>query len=252
MSTTFTDAEIAAFMAGRLTGRDADRIAAALESDPAAQAAAERLALPEPETDRLLREAFAAPLAEPVPAPLAAAVLGASGKVATLRRPATGGPGQSGRGGWVPAALAASLALAVGLGTGFGLRAPAPAVAALSVGAADAAVAAALGTARSGTAAGTLRPTATFLDATGRPCREFDTLDATGTVTGSGVACRGAEAGWHVLMLAAAVEPGAPSAGFAPASGDAADPLPGFLDALGAGAALSPDAEAALIARGWR
>lgn len=246
--TTWTEAEIGAFMRGALDGPDADRIAAALESDPAAQAAAERLeagATAAPEADALLREAFAAPMRETAPPALMAAVLGAPGKVAAFparRRIAT----------WASAAMAASLALVVGIGAGFSLRPDAPQTATLSVGAVDGARVAAFEGAPSGSVADGVRLTASFRDAAGQACREFETLDAGGVASGGGVACRAGDA-WRVLMLAAAPRP-ADGAGsdFAPASGAAIDPLGAYLDAIGAGPALSPAEEAAALAKGWR
>jgi hypothetical protein len=256
MSVVWTETEIAAFMEGRLDGADGERIALALESDPAAQEAAERLAggaAPVP-AEAMLKAAFAAPMTEPVPARLAAAVLAAPGKVATLPRRGGGARPVA----WVPAAMAACLALALGFGAGFSLRAPAPdavpqTVAALSVGAASGAALAAFETAPSGAEGAGLRLAASFRDGAGRPCREFETLGADGLPAAAGVACREA-GGWRVLAMAAVAAPGAaPGDGsYAPAGGDGVDALGALLDALQAGPALSPEEEAALIADGWR
>ncbi len=251
MTDTWTEDEIASFLAGRLRGADADRIAGALERDPAAQAAAERIGAADP-GDALLRAAFAAPLAEEPPAALRAALLAGPGKVAALpRRP---------RAVWAPAALAASLALAAGFGAGWGLRAPgapsgggaiAVGPAAIAVGPAAGAVRLALDTAPAGSAQGGLAPTATFRVGGGHVCRAFDALDADGAPAAAGVACRDGE-DWRVLLLAAHPEAVEAGPDFAPAGGAGADPVGDFLDAVEAGPALSPDAEAALIARDWR
>lgn len=254
MNSVWTENEIAAFMAGALDGADAARIAQALETDPAAQEAAERLAEgagPNP-ADALLRAAFAAPMAEPVPARLTASVLAEPGKVASLPRRG-GGPRPM---AWAPAAMAAGVALALGFGAGFSLRGPAQgpqAVAALSVGAASGAALAALETAASGAEREGLVIAASFRDAAGRHCREFEARGPDGLPAAAGVACREG-AGWRVLAMAAVAAPeAAPGDGsYAPAGGAGGDALGAVLDSLGAGPALSPEEEAAMIAGGWR
>jgi hypothetical protein len=257
MSVMWTEDEIAAFMAGGLDGADAARIAQALETDPAAQAAAERLAegaAPNP-ADALLRAAFAAPMAEPVPARLTASVLAEPGKVASLPRRGGGARPMA----WAPAAMAAGVALALGFGAGFSLRGPAQApqaqqaVAALSVGAASGAALEAFQTAASGAEREGLVIAASFRDAAGRPCREFEARGPDGLPAAAGVACRDG-GGWRVLAMAAVAAPeAAPGDGsYAPAGGAGGDALGAVLDALGAGPALSPEEEAAMIAGGWR
>lgn len=244
MKPEWTLTEIEDFLAGRLSGADADRIEAAIESDPAAQSAALALGPVTGALDATLREAFAAPLGEPVPAALLASVLGEPGRVRAMPRR---------RAPWVPAAIAASLALAVGLGSGWGLGQLAPQMPATpGIGPAHKAVAAAFDHLPSGGSAAGVGIAATFRDGTGRLCREFETLDAGNAVTGAGVACRTAD-GWRILMLAAGPEGGGPSSGgFATAGGRELDPVSDYLTAIGAGEALAPEAEQALIDRGWR
>ena len=254
MTRNWTEAEIAAFLAGRLAGAEADRIAAALETDPAAQAAAEAIGPADPAGDARLRATYAEVMDDPVPLALRA----------TLQAPAQGLRGRVGvpRDGrtraWTPTALADSAALAVGLGVGWGLRGvgtePAePAALAATVGPATGRLAEALENRASGPAADGVAVTATFLDAAGRPCREFEALDAAGAPLGAGVACRGAS-GWRVLVAAAGPEPEAESGvdGYVPAGGAIPDPIGTVLGALDAGPALSLAEEADLIARGWR
>lgn len=244
MTKDWTEAEIAAFIAGRLTGPDADRIAAVLETDPAAQDVAERLGAADL-GDGTLRAAFAAPLAETPPATLRATLLGEPGKVAMLPRRQ--------QVAWVPAALAAVIALAAGFGAGWSIRAPGSGdgPATVAVGPAQGAVLVALDTMPSGTALGSVIPTATFRGGNGHYCREFDTLEASGAPVAAGLACR-ATGGWRILLLAAHAEGEGEAADFTPAGGAAADPIGEFLGAIDAGLALPPADEAALIARGWR
>ncbi|MGF1660254.1 MAG: hypothetical protein ACFCUS_12575 [Rubrimonas sp.] len=242
----WTEQEIAAFVDGELDAVEAARIAAILDADPAARARAEELRA----MNALLRDAFAAPLEEPAPAPMRAALLGAPGKVATLTPAARRAPRT-----WAPAALAASVALLIGLGVGGALFGPSPqapqvAQAALGVGLAPEAAQAALETAPSGAEQGALRLLASF-ETPGGACREFETLGAGASVEAMGLACRSAE-GWRVLTLAQAAEGETTDGGYAPASGAALDAIGAALDALGAGPALSPEQEASRIGSGWR
>ena len=80
MTETWTEREIAAFIDGELDEDGQARSAAVIEGDPVAARLAQRMR----ETDRLLRDAFAAPLDEPVPAGIAAA-LDSRGDVVTFK-----------------------------------------------------------------------------------------------------------------------------------------------------------------------
>lgn len=242
-----TETEIAAWLDGELAPEDRARVGRLIETDPEARALAERLS----RNDALLREAFAAPLQEPVPQRLASALRdppaepeGRVVRLADRRRTV-----------WRPAAMAAGLALVVGFGAGAALNlgGGVETVGGLAVGAASDPIAAALETARSGEALADVRPLASFeTDAQG-VCREFETLGPGGAPAGQGLACRNAEHGWRVLVAAdigpeAAAEP---DGAFAPAGGAATDATSSVLDALGAGPALTPEAERAAIERGW-
>jgi hypothetical protein len=81
----------------------------------------------------------------------------------------------------------------------------------------------------------------------GRVCREFETGDAA-----AGLACRGAQGDWTVVVMATPLQTEAATDGYAPASGVFADALSAALDAMGAGPALGAQDEAAAIAGGWR
>jgi hypothetical protein len=176
-------------------------------------------------------------------------VLGEPGKVAVFPRRAAAAKASARA--WAPMALAASLALAVGFGTGGLIFGGAGAPAGFGVGPAGGSLAAALDAAPSGFATAGVRPLLTFHDEAGRPCREFERVDAAGAPDALGVACRGA-AGWDVLMLAGVADEAVGPDGFAPASGAGVDAVSALLDGLGASASLSPEEEAALIAGGWR
>jgi hypothetical protein len=243
MRDEWTEEQIAAWVDGALEPEEARRIGAIVIEDEAARECARRVAA----MNRMLKAAFAETLDAAPPARLTAAVLGAPGKVAALpvRRPVRP---------WVPAAMAATVALAIGLGSGATLfggggdGAPAGATTLASVGPAAPALAAALESAPTGaTTPEGLRAVASFRMDDGRVCREFETGDAA-----AGLACRGAQGDWTVMVIAAAPQTEAAGDGYAPASGVFADALSAALDAMGAGPALGPDEEAAAIADGWR
>lgn len=93
-------------------------------------------------------------------------------------------------------------------------------------------------------------PLATFIDAAGRACREVERAET--TAIDVAIACRAADGGWTIeasqrVDLAEELDPN-----LAPAAGAEDDALASALDRLGAGPALSPSEEAALLARSWR
>lgn len=247
MARTWTETEIAALLDGELVGAERERIAGIVETDPEAQAFAARLR----EADALLREAFAAPLTEPVPDSMRD-MLDNRGKVVGLagfRAPARQ---------WVmPSALAASIALLVGFASGSLLSPFHPAqdsiTASLAVGPAAQAVSRVLDTAMSGTLQDGVRPTASFRVASGGICREFETAAAAdGTAGAYGIACTTGEA-WQVIMAASIAAPaGIGGADFTPASSAAIDAALPVLDALGASAVMTPDEERRALAEKWR
>lgn len=242
MSRRWTEPEIAAFVDGELDGADAERIAEIIDSDPEARALAERL----DGANALLREAFDAPMSEPAPTALAAAILDSPVRVLGRRsRP---------RPAWVPMAMAAGIALVVGLGAGAALfgSGEQPPIASLGVGPAPAAVGTALETTPSGSARTNVYLVASF-EGRDQVCREFETLDAGGVPTAAAVACRDPRGTWRVLAVAAVDEhEGATENGYLPAAGVALDSLAIILDAIGVTATLSPADEAARIAAGWK
>lgn len=94
---------------------------------------------------------------------------------------------------------------------------------------------------------------ASFRDAKGRICREFELLAAEsgGPVT-AGIACRNDGGTWYVegaAQLAKAPEPSAQD--FSPASGEDAAAIEGLLKAIGAKPALSKTAEDELLKNEW-
>ncbi len=245
MSKDWTEAEIAAFVDGELDATRAQRLAAIIETDPEARALAERLT----RANALLREAFDAPMHEPPPDALVAAIKGSP----TI----AGAPPRRRRPTWFPAALAAGIALIIGVGVGVGgavfSTGDRPIDRGLAVGPAPETVRTVLETAPSGTTRSDLRPVASFEVAGGGICREFETLDAAGAPATAGLACRSPEGGWTVLLIAViADDQAAASEDYVPAAGIAGDSLAVALDAIGAAAALSPEEEAARIAAGWR
>ena len=242
MTRTWTETEIAALVDGELEGEAEARALRAVAQDPEAAALAARIRA----TDALLCRAY--PLT-PVAVPEA---LGAAP------------PSRSSRAGGLRAAaplhrIAAGVALAVvAAGAAAWLLSalddPRPAGAlALGPVPAEGATHLALERLASGEASPEgLRLAATYLDRDGRPCRELEGPQAVA------LACRTAAGGWEVLATAAlpssssasTSEAGAEAGpGFSAASGaPEADPIAEALDAIGAGAAVSPEAEAQLRA----
>jgi len=242
MTRNWTESEIAAWVDGALeTPAEAARIARIVETEPEAARTAERLRA----SNRQLRAAFDSAMREPVPPAIAAAL-----DAVPARAAARGArPGPLRRRPLAAMAAAATIAFALGLGTGLmsgDRREPAP-VAGLGPQPADAPLSRALEALPSGTVSQAgIRPMLTFRDAGERPCREFEVAgDA------RGIACRSGAGRWAVEILVAAPEAAAGGADYVPASGPAEDALGTVLDALGAGPALSPDAEAELISTGW-
>lgn len=246
MATKWSETDLAAFLDGALEGEERARIAALIETDPGARACAERLQT----QDALLRDAFAAPLSEPTP-PRLAAILSDDEAVQPMvprRRPPAA---------WAPTALAASIALAVGaaLGASWGNDAEPGAGPAggLAVGPASPRIAALLDQTPSGASSDGARMIASFPLPSGAVCREFETLAGRGgSPYAFALACKRGDA-WRVLMVATTGAPHSPSGdAFITASGVALDAASPILDALGAGAAMTPDEERRAIDLGWR
>jgi hypothetical protein len=105
-----------------------------------------------------------------------------------------------------------------------------------------------------GTRARDFMVVASFRDAKGRICREFEVLVAeTGGPVTAGIACRRESGAWHVegaAQMAKAPEPS--SQDFSPASGDDVAAIEGLLKAIGAKPALSKEDEDALLRKKWQ
>ncbi|MEL6768571.1 MAG: hypothetical protein AAFP17_15425 [Pseudomonadota bacterium] len=236
---------IARLVDGSLDGDPREQeIRELVASDADALAYAERIA----RSNRLIRAAFEEPLREPMPAGIRATLFALPGKVAVLRRPRV----------WIPTAIAASLALALGVGGGLSLLAPPPAakIAVLGDAVPGGPLHRALETLPSGSLSGAgVQPMLTFLDGTGRACREFEVIGELPEDLELGIACRQPTGVWHVeIVVAAPIADAVPyGEGYAPAAGGPAETtLEAMLDALNAGATLTPDEEAALLRGGWQ
>ena len=232
MTMQFDDETLMAFADGELPEAEAAPLRRALAADPAVAARIE--------TFRRARAAVAGLAPAPAPAALEARIraLAATGPATAASAPAGAGadvvPLASRRRvpAWqVPAAAAAALVLGLS-------------VALLTRPADDAAERAALldslpsGESRP-VAGGEIAVVATFRDAGGLLCREYEETTAGRRMVS--VACRGAE-GWDLrLAIAAGGE-----AGYAPAS--SLDALDAWAAANGAGAPMSPAEEAAALA----
>jgi hypothetical protein len=246
---------LAAFVDGALSPEEAAEVVMHLVDHPQDQAWVDDLMA----ANDLLARAFDAPMREPVPPAIMAAIRGeaaaerAGGAQVLPFRPRLARP--------VVAALgAAGLGLAAAL-TGVALWFPqaGPDGAALALG--PVAAGSALATALSDLPAGQVAQIAGLgqvmilasMPATAGYCREIEVQDAAAAVLQAGLACTGAQ-GWEMAVVIAEQVPqeGASGEGFVAASGTLAAGLSPFLDQLGAGMILTPAEEAALIGAGWR
>lgn len=252
MSEKISKQQIAAFVDGTLDAAEAARVAEALAQDADAQAYAADVA----RANRLLREAFDAPMAEPAPAVLRETIL------QPRRAAAPAGLVDLARASWRrrPAfqmALAASVALVLGAGLGTLLlpqrsQQPAP-LAALGPAAEESPLHAALEQLPSGASSDAgVQPMLTFRDAAERICREFEVMGAMPDRLEFGIACRSAQGRWDVEIVVSAPTAAVGPEGYRPASGPGADALDAMLDALGAQPALTATEESDLLRRGWR
>ncbi len=261
----WSDEQVSAYLDGAL---ESDLVAA-FEADLAQEAALRDRLEAMRQTDVALRDAFAAPLSEPVPDRFRAlfedaapppVVVDAVVVDLAARRAQSRSLSHDWR---VP--LAASIALIVGLAGGMsvnGGRAADHTILRADATAIDAAnpLHGLLNDTPSAqrvtlAADDTFTPVLSFTAADGRYCREFELISEEAVAVG--VACRDTEA-WRLEVLLAADD--RPASGDGPASGQGYVQASGFnvaaLDAvaasLGAGDALGPQAEAEAIAGEWR
>ncbi|MDX1822755.1 MAG: hypothetical protein R3197_17815 [Paracoccaceae bacterium] len=237
-----SDEMLMALADGELTGPDASKLMARIKASPALTARyamftdtaeALRQAMdPGPVPDYLISTVLTAPTGQ------AGAAEGPAAMVIPLRQKAAVAPRRM---VW-PMALAASLALAVGVGgflTGRGL---APAQAGL-----ETAAAALAGTATGGSVAladGSLARALGSFDTDLGLCRLIAVDGADGHADRA-VVCQAEGAGWRTAL--SVTEGGAGM--FLPASDMAVGLIDDFLDGIGAGAAMTPEAEAQVLAR---
>lgn len=231
---------LAAFVDGELTPEEAAEVVRHLAAHPQDQALVDDLMA----ANLALQRAFSAPLAEPVPPAILAAIQGTT--VVPFRR--RGVPI------WVAGLGAALAAVAAALAVVAILPAAAPAPGGLAVGpvapgsALDRVLTASATGAELALPDGSRLSVLASLPAEGGFCREVERL-APG-VSEVALACTQGQ-GWTVdVVLAEGVIP-TPD-GFAPAGAEASGALGPWLDRRGAGQVLSPQAEAEALARGWR
>jgi negative regulator of sigma E activity len=242
------DDALSALIDGALPSDEADALRARIAREPmlAARLAAMELA------NRAVRDAYRDVVDEPLPErvlELLRAPPSRAGEVVDLdeRRRRRALPA------WVPQAAAAGVVLAIGLGLGFGLgqrSSDAPAAGVLAATgrvAPGSALEALLESVPSGEPreidGATAEARFTFRAQGGDWCRELAV--SAGSARNAAVACR-RDGGWRVELV------GVQAAGgevYRPAGADT--PLREAVDALIDGEPLEPDAERALVARGW-
>lgn len=235
-------ARLAAFVDGELSPEDAAAVVMHLADHPADQAYVDDLFA----ANAALAQAFAAPVDEPVPAAITRAIMGtAPARIIPLR--------PRNRQGLIAGgfALAASLVAALVL-----FRPAEPLSLALGPVTENSPLAQALNSLPSGSPmpqgeGRDLMILATLPTDTGH-CREVEAIDRSAAQLELALACQEAGRGWTIEVVLKEPLPTADGEdGFVTAEGTAAQGLSPFLDQRGAGLALSPEAEAELIAKGW-
>jgi hypothetical protein len=248
--TTLMDRErLAAFVDGELSPEEAAEVVLYLADHPEDQAWVDDLMA----ANTVLAQAFAAPMAEPVPPAILAAI-----GLEVPRKEAQVVPFRRARGVSVLVAGAMALAATVagvvvtgGLTTGRGV------VLAIGPVAAESALAQVLDEVPTGSpqrieGLGEVTILATMPTADGY-CRELEVMDQEAGLLRAGLACSVGGGDWDVAVLIEERMPELGSEdGFAAASGTLAAGLTPFLDQVGAGMILTPQAEAEAIAGGWR
>jgi len=241
------DDALSALIDGALPSHDADALRARIARDPKLAA---RLAAME-RANRAVRDAYRDVVDEPLPERVLELLRTPQSRAAGVvdlaaRRRRRALPV------WVPQAAAAGVVLAIGLGLGYGLgqrssEAPSAGVVATGPVAPGSALEALLESVPSGEPreldGATAEARFTFRAQAGDWCRELAV--SSGTSRNAAVACR-RDGGWRVELV------GVEAAGgevYRPAGADT--PLREAVDALIDGEPLEPDAERALVARGW-
>ncbi|NJM34574.1 MAG: hypothetical protein HC850_07540 [Rhodomicrobium sp.] len=218
----------------------------------------------------MAEKAFDRPMHEPPPQFLIDAIMNAPASRAkdkTFAAPVVMKLRRAAPSGTSLLALAASIALLAGVGIGIFIAGPdrdSPAAGLLAVGPVpeESQLASTLSRLPAGKSAAieggnfngqSVTLLATFRDASGRPCREFEIGSGSANAQTAAVACREAE-GWSVRGVVQLTVGALPSAngGFEPAGADGTDPLAGVLSLIGASPVVSPAEEAALISQNWR
>lgn len=270
MITVMDKDRLAAFVDGELAPEEAAAVVLHLADHPGDQAWVDDLYA----ANEALALAFAAPLHEPVPEAIRAAIMGPAATVVAFRPPSQppsrpqsqpqsqpqSRPRARPRARLVPVlgglAIAASVALAAVLLPGLA-GGPSPVGVALGPLPGTDAVAGVLDARASGAPVQLAdgRETmvlASFAMPDGRLCREFEVIDRGAARVDYAVGCRGSE-GWTVeAAIAEAIGTGTGTGqDFVPAGEAGADALTRYLERSGAPLALDPAAEAAAIAQGW-
>lgn len=251
--TTITDEMLSAFLDGELGASQADEVRAALQCDPAIRKRLNEFEL----ANETARQAASDLVSRKLPPSISAMIASSERSVVqsdSFRRKRIGGSQ------FWPTALAASIALVVGWSTGV-LYQGAPQG---DSGESDAQIAAratpgdplfqALETTPSGQsvvlaeAGESIQPVLSFASASGEPCREFMTVNSDDAVRA--VACRERNA-WRIDFAIRSERPGTRN-DYQTASASDARLASDYLAEVMVGDAFGREAEADLMAKGWR
>ena len=239
---------LAAFVDGELSPEDAALVMMHLDAHPQDQAFVDGLE----RSNKLLAQAFDAPLYEPVPERILTAIREFEADETSNVIPIRFGRAPM-RVQIASGLLAASLALVVGIASWDGGR---PAQLGVGEVASASMLSGVLDTVPTGGIAeltdieAEATVLSSFFDGQSRPCREFELASEGGIERG--IACRD-EAGWTVAgRITLPEEETLLDDGFVPAEGAGAGELDAVLDEIGAGMILTHEEEEALIAAGWK
>lgn len=240
---TMDPSRLAAFADGELSPEEAAAVVMHLADHPEDQAYVDNLMA----ANEALLQAFSEPLGEPVPGEIKNVILGEAqtAKIIPFRKRSAV---------WISTAVAAMLAL--GVFSGPDLFAPVAAPN-LTLGPIDSG--SNLATALSRLPSGVPESSGTdqeFMILATLPisdgyCREFEVINRAKQRIDLGIACITSDSWVVEVTMSEPLSASGTEDGFVTASGTEMQGLMPFLDRLGAGASLAPDAEADLIANGW-
>ncbi len=268
-----SDEMLMAYVDGELAPAERERLAALIERDPELRRRVAVFA----ETARVLEQAFAPVVEQPVSERLLRAARGNGSSAAAQTRTKASGAGRRRTAGARPfrpgqaVALAACLVLGIALGRlvpfDLATEPPTGSPVPFATGSAAEALQTALesrpsgaterfATTASGDMSGRITPLASFRDRAERWCREFEAVLPGGSDSRAvfGVACRHDDGRWQteVLITEAPAPAATDETGYGPASGSTDTAIESLIDRMMKNAPLTPGEETQRLETGWQ